>query len=68
MLIPVATNLGSYIFEGARDVKKEHQNLLKEKQAQALRKNGQPVEIPLVKIDERYREELEQKVNHHGKH
>ncbi|HLC97485.1 MAG TPA: serine/threonine-protein kinase, partial [Candidatus Nanoarchaeia archaeon] len=62
LLIPVATNLGSYIFEQALDVKKEHQKLLEEKKVQAVRTNGRPVEIPLVKIDDSYREELERRV------
>ena len=62
LLIPVATNLGSYIFEQALDVKKEHQKLLEEKKAQAVRTNGRPVEMPLVKIDDSYREELERRV------
>lgn len=65
LLIPVATNLGSYVYEQAKDVAKERQKLIAEK---AKERGLKPVEIPLVKIDDSYREELERRVNHHGNH
>lgn len=59
LLIPVATNLGSCLYEQAKDVASERKKLIAEK---AQQHGLKPVEIPLVQIDERYRKELEQRV------